>query len=39
MIPAAYYNGIDPYAAEWLRNLIAAGHIAPVRTYMGVANG
>lgn len=27
--PVAYYNEIDPYAAEWLRNLIAAGHIAP----------
>lgn len=25
----AYYNEIDPYAAEWLRNLIAAGLIAP----------
>lgn len=25
----AYYNEIGPYAAEWLRNLIAAGHIAP----------
>lgn len=25
----AYYNEIDPYAAEWLRNLIAGGHIAP----------
>lgn len=24
----AYYNEIDPYAAAWLRNLIAAGHIA-----------
>ena len=24
----AYYNEIDPYAAEWLRNLIVAGHIA-----------
>lgn len=24
----AYYNEIDPYCAEWLRNLIAAGHIA-----------
>lgn len=23
----AYYNEIDPYAAQWLRNLIAAGHI------------
>ena len=26
---AAYYNELDPYAAQWLRNLIAAGHIAP----------
>jgi len=26
---AAYYNEIDPYAAQWLRNLIEAGHIAP----------
>ncbi|MDT9643592.1 DNA cytosine methyltransferase [Pseudomonas sp. JV245A] len=26
---AAYYNEIDPYAAQWIRNLIAAGHIAP----------
>jgi len=26
---AAYYNEIDPFAAEWLRKLIAAGHIAP----------
>ena len=25
----AYYNEIDPYAAQWLRNLIAAGEIAP----------
>ena len=24
---AAYYNEIEPYAAEWLRNLIKAGHI------------
>jgi DNA (cytosine-5)-methyltransferase 1 len=24
----AYYNEIDPYAAQWLRALIAAGHIA-----------
>jgi DNA (cytosine-5)-methyltransferase 1 len=23
-----YYNEIDPYAAQWLRNLIAAGHLA-----------
>jgi DNA (cytosine-5)-methyltransferase 1 len=28
-IMAAYYNEIDPYAAQWLRNLIEAGHIAP----------
>jgi DNA (cytosine-5)-methyltransferase 1 len=25
----SYYNEHDPYAAQWLRNLIAAGHIAP----------
>lgn len=25
----AYYNEIDPYAAQWLRNLIDNGHIAP----------
>lgn len=25
---AAYYNEFDPYAAQWLKNLIAAGHIA-----------
>ena len=25
----AYYNEIEPYAAEWLRNLIATGLIAP----------
>ena len=25
----AFYNEIDPNAAQWLRNLIAAGHIAP----------
>lgn len=24
----AYYNEFDPYAAQWLRNLIDAGHIA-----------
>ncbi|MFB5077413.1 DNA cytosine methyltransferase [Raoultella sp. C349492] len=29
MKPAAYYNEIDPFAAQWLRNLMAAGHIAP----------
>ena len=27
--PWALYNEIDPYAAQWLRNLIAGGHIAP----------
>lgn len=26
---AAYYNENNPHAAQWLRNLIAAGHIAP----------
>lgn len=26
---AAYYNEFDPYAAQWLRNLVEAGHIAP----------
>lgn len=25
----AYYNEVDPYAAEWLRNLILCGLIAP----------
>lgn len=25
----AYYNEIDPFSAQWLRNLIDAGHIAP----------
>lgn len=25
----AYYNEFEPYAAQWLENLIAAGHIAP----------
>lgn len=29
MRDGAYYNEIDPIAAEWLRRLIAAGHIAP----------
>jgi DNA (cytosine-5)-methyltransferase 1 len=29
-VTASYYNEIDPYAAQWLRNLIAAGRIAPV---------
>jgi len=28
-MPKAYFNENDPYAAQWLRNLIAAGHIAP----------
>ncbi len=26
---SAYYNEIDPFAAQWLRNLIDAEHIAP----------
>jgi DNA (cytosine-5)-methyltransferase 1 len=25
----AYYNECDPYAAQWIRNLINAGHVAP----------
>ena len=25
----AYYNEFDPHAAQWLRNLISAGAIAP----------
>ena len=25
---SAYYNEIDPFAAQWLRELIKAGHIA-----------
>lgn len=25
----AIYNEIDPFAARWTRNLIAAGHVAP----------
>jgi len=25
----AYYNENDPFAAAWLRELIAAGHIMP----------
>ena len=29
MKPLAYYNEIDPFAAQWLRNLIEAGRIAP----------
>jgi DNA (cytosine-5)-methyltransferase 1 len=28
-MPRAYYNEHDAYAAQWLRNLIAGGHIAP----------
>lgn len=28
MTPRAYYNEIDPFAAQWLRNLIAKGLIA-----------
>lgn len=29
MIARAYYNEIDPFAAAWLRRLMAAGVIAP----------
>lgn len=28
MSDGVYYNEIDPFAAEWIRNLIKAGHIA-----------
>ena len=28
-MPGVYYNELDPFAAQTLRNLIAAGHIAP----------
>ncbi len=28
-MPFAYYNEIDPIAAQWLRNLIAAGELPP----------
>lgn len=24
---AVYYNERDPYSAQWLRNLVAAGHL------------
>lgn len=36
MSAAAYYNEIDPFAAQWLRNLIAAGHIAQAKLTNGV---
>lgn len=36
MTTNAYYNEIDPYAAQWLRNLIKAGHIAPAMLTNGV---
>lgn len=26
-MPRAYYNEIDPFAAQWIRNLVAAGHV------------
>lgn len=26
---SVFYNECDPFAAQWLRNLLAAGHIAP----------
>ena len=29
MSTSAYYNEVDPYAAQWIRSLIDAGHIAP----------
>ena len=29
LVRRAYYNENDPYAAQWLRNLIAAGELPP----------
>lgn len=29
----AYYNEIDPFAANWLRNLIAAGRLLDDREH------
>lgn len=29
MTASSYYNEIDPFAAQWLRNLISAGYISP----------
>lgn len=29
MTGGAYYNEFEPYAAQWTRNLVAAGHVAP----------
>jgi hypothetical protein len=31
---SCYYNEIDPFCAQWLRNLISAGHIC--RTNGGI---
>ena len=31
-MPGSYYNEIDPFAAEMLRNLIKAGHTGTVLT-------
>lgn len=44
----AFYNEIEPYAAQWLRNLIEAGLIATsraivapefIKAYIEVRNG
>ena len=32
-----YYNEFDPYAAEWLRNLIAAPATSEVKAHLGGA--
>lgn len=29
----AFYNENDPFAAQWLRNLIAAGRVGKLRAY------
>ena len=31
-----YYNEFDPYAAQWLRNLIDAGHLPNGRGGLGM---
>lgn len=36
---AAYYNEIDPYAAQWLRNLIDAGRRAERGRSQGLCAG
>jgi len=37
-VKPAYYNEFDPYVAQWLRNLIQAGHIAPGATRNAISS-